>query len=83
MIARRSGSAGEVALFRARLGSREETQEYAFSTTTNCSELHPAETGRYAHRTHTLIASAVVGGGAGVIWGKIRDKGFKDEDLMP
>ena len=29
----------------------------------------------------TLIASAVVGGGAGGLWGKIRDKGFKDEDL--
>ena len=29
----------------------------------------------------TLIAGAVVGGGAGGIWGKIRDKGFKDEDL--
>ena len=25
--------------------------------------------------------SAAVGGGAGGIWGKIRDKGFKDEDL--
>src|SRR5215471_3781712 len=29
----------------------------------------------------SIIASAVVGGGAGGIWGKIRDKGFKDEDL--
>jgi uncharacterized membrane protein len=29
----------------------------------------------------SLIASAVVGGGLGGIWGKIRDKGFKDEDL--
>jgi uncharacterized membrane protein len=29
----------------------------------------------------SLIASAIVGGGAGGIWGKIRDKGFKDEDL--
>jgi uncharacterized membrane protein len=29
----------------------------------------------------SLIATAVVGGGAGAIWGKIRDKGFKDEDL--
>jgi uncharacterized membrane protein len=29
----------------------------------------------------SLLASAVVGGGAGGIWGKIRDKGFKDEDL--
>ena len=29
----------------------------------------------------SLIAGAVVGGGAGGIWGKIRDKGFKDEDL--
>jgi uncharacterized membrane protein len=29
----------------------------------------------------SLIASAVVGGGAGGLWGKIRDKGFKDEDL--
>src|SRR3954466_15525830 len=28
-----------------------------------------------------IIASAAVGGGAGGIWGKIRDKGFKDEDL--
>src|SRR5262249_34984813 len=29
----------------------------------------------------TIIASAVIGGGAGGIWGKIRGKGFKDEDL--
>ena len=29
----------------------------------------------------SLIASAIVGGGAGGIWGKVRDKGFKDEDL--
>jgi uncharacterized membrane protein len=29
----------------------------------------------------SLIASAVVGGGAGALWGKVRDKGFKDEDL--
>jgi uncharacterized membrane protein len=29
----------------------------------------------------SLIASAIVGGGAGGIWGKIRDKGFRDEDL--
>src|SRR6476619_3106757 len=29
----------------------------------------------------SIIASAVVAGGAGGIWGKIRDKGFKDEDL--
>ncbi|HKE70989.1 MAG TPA: DUF1269 domain-containing protein [Nocardioidaceae bacterium] len=28
-----------------------------------------------------ILASAAVGGGAGGIWGKIRDKGFKDEDL--
>ena len=29
----------------------------------------------------SIIASAVVAGGAGGIWGKVRDKGFKDEDL--
>ena len=29
----------------------------------------------------SIIVSAVVGGGAGGIWGKIRDKGFKDDDL--
>ncbi len=29
----------------------------------------------------SIILSAAVGGGAGGIWGKIRDKGFKDEDL--
>src|SRR6478609_3750200 len=29
----------------------------------------------------SIIAGAVVGGGAGGIWGKVRDKGFKDEDL--
>jgi uncharacterized membrane protein len=28
-----------------------------------------------------IIASAVVGGGAGAIWGKVRDKGFTDEQL--
>ena len=29
----------------------------------------------------SIILSAAVGGGAGGVWGKIRDKGFKDEDL--
>jgi uncharacterized membrane protein len=29
----------------------------------------------------SIIASAAVAGAAGGIWGKIRDKGFKDEDL--
>jgi uncharacterized membrane protein len=29
----------------------------------------------------SIILSAAVGGGAGGLWGKIRDKGFKDEDL--
>ncbi len=29
----------------------------------------------------SIIAGAVVGGGAGGIWGKVRDKGFKDDDL--
>jgi uncharacterized membrane protein len=29
----------------------------------------------------SIIVSAVVGGAAGGLWGKIRDKGFKDEDL--
>jgi uncharacterized membrane protein len=29
----------------------------------------------------SIIVSAAVGGGAGAIWGKVRDKGFKDEDL--
>src|SRR4051794_41897204 len=29
----------------------------------------------------SIIAGAVVGGGAGGIWGKVRDKGFKDADL--
>jgi uncharacterized membrane protein len=29
----------------------------------------------------SIIAGAVVGGVGGGIWGKIRDKGFKDEDL--
>jgi uncharacterized membrane protein len=29
----------------------------------------------------SIIVSAVVGGGAGGVWGKIRDKGFKDADL--
>jgi uncharacterized membrane protein len=28
-----------------------------------------------------IIGSAVVGGAGGGLWGKIRDKGFKDEDL--
>jgi uncharacterized membrane protein len=28
-----------------------------------------------------IIASAAVGGTAGGIWGKVRDKGFKDEEL--
>lgn len=28
-----------------------------------------------------IIASAAVGGGAGAIWGKVRDKGFTDEQL--
>lgn len=28
-----------------------------------------------------IIAGAAVGGGAGGIWGKVRDKGFKDDDL--
>ena len=28
-----------------------------------------------------IIVGAVVGGGAGGLWGKIRDKGFKDADL--
>jgi uncharacterized membrane protein len=28
-----------------------------------------------------IIASAAVGGGAGGIWGRLRDKGFKDEEL--
>ncbi|HEU0288930.1 MAG TPA: DUF1269 domain-containing protein [Nocardioidaceae bacterium] len=28
-----------------------------------------------------ILASAAVAGGAGGIWGKIRDKGFKDDDL--
>ena len=31
-------------------------QVSAFSTATNCSELHPTETGRYAHRTLRLPA---------------------------
>ena len=30
----------------------------------------------------SLIISAAVGGGAGGLWGKLRDKGFKDEDLQ-
>jgi uncharacterized membrane protein len=30
----------------------------------------------------SLIASAAVGGGAGAIWGKVRDKGFRDENLQ-
>jgi uncharacterized membrane protein len=29
----------------------------------------------------SIIASAIVGGAAGGVWGKMRDKGFKDEDL--
>jgi len=29
----------------------------------------------------SLLAGAVVGGGAGGIWGRLRDKGFKDDDL--
>src|SRR5215471_20872431 len=29
----------------------------------------------------SIIVGAIVGGGAGGIWGKVRDKGFKDEDL--
>jgi uncharacterized membrane protein len=29
----------------------------------------------------SLIAGAVVGGAGGGVWGKIRDKGFKDDDL--
>ena len=29
----------------------------------------------------SIIIGAAVGGGAGGIWGKVRDKGFKDEDL--
>jgi uncharacterized membrane protein len=29
----------------------------------------------------SIIAGAVVGGAGGGIWGKVRDKGFKDEDL--
>jgi uncharacterized membrane protein len=28
-----------------------------------------------------IIATAAVGGGAGALWGRLRDKGFKDEDL--
>jgi len=29
----------------------------------------------------SIIAGAVVGGAGGGVWGKIRDKGFKDDDL--
>jgi uncharacterized membrane protein len=29
----------------------------------------------------SIPLTAAVGGGAGAIWGKVRDKGFKDEDL--
>jgi uncharacterized membrane protein len=29
----------------------------------------------------SIIASAAVGGAAGGLWGKVRDKGFKDDDL--
>jgi uncharacterized membrane protein len=29
----------------------------------------------------SIVAGAVVGGAGGGIWGKLRDKGFKDEDL--
>ena len=28
-----------------------------------------------------IIASAAIGGGAGAIWGKVRDKGFTDDEL--
>jgi uncharacterized membrane protein len=28
----------------------------------------------------SIVATAAFGGGAGGIWGKVRDKGFKDED---
>lgn len=29
----------------------------------------------------SIIGTAIVGGAAGGIWGKVRDKGFKDDDL--
>jgi uncharacterized membrane protein len=29
----------------------------------------------------SIIASAIVGGGAGAVWGKVRDKGFDDDEL--
>ena len=29
----------------------------------------------------SIVVSAAVGAGAGGLWGKVRDKGFKDEDL--
>src|SRR6478752_5591510 len=29
----------------------------------------------------SIIASAIVGGGDGAIWGKVRDKGFDDDEL--
>jgi uncharacterized membrane protein len=29
----------------------------------------------------SIIAGAALGGGAGGVWGKVRDKGFKDEDI--
>jgi uncharacterized membrane protein len=29
----------------------------------------------------SIVAGAVVGGAGGGLWGKVRDKGFKDEDL--
>src|SRR5438046_3026234 len=29
----------------------------------------------------TIIASAAVGGAGGGVWGKVRDKGFRDDDL--
>jgi uncharacterized membrane protein len=29
----------------------------------------------------SIVLSAAAGGGAGAVWGKIRDKGFKDDDL--
>src|SRR5262245_16022476 len=29
----------------------------------------------------SILVGAAVGGGAGGIWGKVRDKGFKDDDL--
>ena len=29
----------------------------------------------------TIVGTAVIGGVGGGIWGKVRDKGFRDEDL--